>query len=83
MNDATDDDIDDDMEEEGLEEGPIDTSFKAQAHLLVDSLPDDANWRQLASEIAVLRDIEEGLADSDEGRLLDNEEVRLQLEGGE
>ena len=78
MNDAIDDDM-----EEGVDEGGIDTSFKAQAHLLIDSLPDDANWRQLANEIAVLQDIEEGLADSDEGRLLDNEEVRLQLEGGE
>jgi hypothetical protein len=79
MNDA----IDDDMDDGGDAEGPFDTSFKAQAHLLIDSLPDDANWRQLANEIAVLQDIEEGLDDSDEGRLLDNDEVRRQFEGGE
>jgi hypothetical protein len=78
MNDAIDDEMD-----EGGDDGPYDTSFKAQAHLLIDSLPDDANWRQLANEIAVLQDIEEGLDDSDEGRLLDNEEVRRQFEGGE
>ena len=82
MNDATDDDMDDGVEE-GADEGAFDTSFKAQAHLLIDSLPDDANWMQLANEIAVLQDIEEGLDDSDEGRLLDNDEVRRQFEGGE
>jgi hypothetical protein len=74
MNDPIDDELD---------EGGVDTSFKAQAHLLIDSLPDDADWRMLANELAVLQDIEEGLADSDEGNLLDNDEVRRQFEGGE
>jgi|RhiMethySRZTD1v2_1073278.scaffolds.fasta_scaffold4386079_2 hypothetical protein len=60
-----------------------DSTFKAQAHLLIDSLPDDANWKMLANEIAVLQDIEEGLADSDEGNLLENDEVRLRYGGGE
>ena len=59
------------------------STFKAQAHLLIDSLPDDANWKMLANEIAVLQDIEEGLADSDEGNLLENDEVRLRYGGGE
>jgi predicted transcriptional regulator len=59
------------------------TTFKAQAHLLIDALPDDANWKMLASEVAILMDIEEGLADSEDGRLLDNDEVRRQYEGGE
>ena len=59
------------------------STFKAQAHLLIDSLPDDANWRMLANEIALLQDIEEGLADSDEGNLLENDEVRLRYGGGE
>jgi hypothetical protein len=59
------------------------STFKAQAHLLIDSLPDDANWKMLANEIAVLQDIEEGLADSEEGNLLENDEVRLRYGGGE
>jgi hypothetical protein len=59
------------------------STFKAQAHLLIDSLPDDATWKMLANEIAVLQDIEEGLADSEEGNLLDNDEVRLRYGGGE
>jgi hypothetical protein len=59
------------------------SAFKERAHLLVDSLPDDADWKELAAEIAVLQDIEEGLYDSEDGNLLDNEEVRLRYEGGE
>ena len=59
------------------------STFKERAHLLVDSLPDDADWKELAAEIAVLQDIEEGLYDSDDGNLLENEEVRLRYEGGE
>ena len=75
MNEDSNYDDDSDYEEE--------TSFKAQAHLLIDSLPDDATWKMLANEIAVLQDIEEGLADSEEGNLLENDEVRLRYGGGE
>ena len=71
---------DDDDEESAYDEAP---TFKAQAHLLIDALPDDANWKMLANEIAVLQDIEEGLADSEDGNLLSNEEVRRRYEGGE
>ena len=59
------------------------STFKERAHLLVDSLPDDADWKELTAEIAVLQDIEEGLYDSEDGNLLDNEEIRLRYEGGE
>jgi hypothetical protein len=75
MNENSDYDDDSEYDEE--------TSFKAQARLLIDSLPDDANWKMLANEIAVLQDIEEGLADSEDGNLLENEEVRLRYGGGE
>ena len=74
---SEDSDYDDDTEYDE------ETSFKAQARLLIDSLPDDANWKMLANEIAVLQDIEEGLADSEDGNLLENEEVRLRYGGGE
>ena len=75
-----DSNYDDDDEESAYDEAP---TFKAQAHLLIDALPDDANWKMLANEIDVLQDIEEGLADSEDGNLLSNEEVRRRYEGGE
>jgi hypothetical protein len=57
--------------------------FKRRAHELVDNLPDTAEWRELANEVAIVQDIEEGLADSNAGLLTENSEVRLQYEGGE
>jgi hypothetical protein len=59
------------------------TDFKRRAHELVDNLPDTAEWRELANEVAIVQDIEEGLADSNAGLLTENAEVRLQYEGGE
>jgi hypothetical protein len=73
---------DSEYDEETDDNGEAST-FKAQAHLLIDSLPDDADWHLLANEIALLQDIQEGLADSEEGNLLENEEVRLRYGGGE
>lgn len=51
-------------------------SFKQQAHALIDHLPEGANWKDLAYEISVIQDIEEGLADSDAERVTENNEVR-------
>ena len=51
-------------------------SFKQQAHALIDRLPEGANWKDLAFEISVMQDIEEGLAESDAGRVTENNEVR-------
>jgi hypothetical protein len=76
MNEDSNYDDDDSDYDEG-------TTFKAQAHLLIDSLPDDATWKMLANEIAVLQDIEEGLADSEDDNLIENDEVRLRYGGGE
>lgn len=51
-------------------------NFKQRAHTLVDQLPDTANWKDLAYEASVMEDIEEGLRDSDAGRVTDNADVR-------
>lgn len=51
-------------------------SFKQQAHALIDHLPDDANWKDLAYESSIIQDIDEGLADSDASRVTENNEVR-------
>jgi len=51
-------------------------SFKQRAHALIDQLPETADWKDLAYEASVIQDIEEGLRDSDAGRVTDNSEVR-------
>lgn len=51
-------------------------NFKQRAHALIDGLPDDADWKDLAYEASVIQDIEEGLRDSDAGRVTSNADVR-------
>jgi hypothetical protein len=53
--------------------------FKQKAHELIDQLPEGAGWKDLVHEVSVMQDIEEGLADSDAGRVVDNAEVRRQF----
>jgi predicted transcriptional regulator len=50
--------------------------FKQRAHALIEQLPEDAGWKDLAYEISIIRDIEEGLADSEAGRVTTNNDVR-------
>ena len=52
---------------------------KQQAHELIDALPDDATWADLAYRIEVRADIEEGLADVEAGRVLTTAELRRDL----
>ena len=52
------------------------TDIKQQAHILVDSLPDDATWDDLMYEVYVRKAIEAGITDADAGRLVDVKEVR-------
>ena len=51
-------------------------SFKQRAHALIEQLPDNADWKDLVYEAAVIQDIEEGLRDSEAGRVTDNATVR-------
>jgi len=51
------------------------TTFKERAHDLVEQLPEDAGWRDLIYRAAVRQDIEEGLLDSDAGRITELQEV--------
>ncbi len=50
-------------------------NVKQQVHTLVDSLPDDMTWDDVVYEMAVRREIEKGLADSDAGRITPVEDV--------
>ncbi len=51
-------------------------SIKAQAHQLVDDLPDSTTWEDVMYRIYVRQAIDAGIKDSDEGRTVDVMEVR-------
>ena len=55
-------------------------SVKPAAHELVDRLPDDASWEDLMYQIYVREAIENGLADSIEGRKASVEDVRAEFD---
>jgi len=48
-------------------------TVKAKARDLIERLPDNATWDDVAYEIAVRRSIERGLADLDAGRTYTSE----------
>jgi predicted transcriptional regulator len=52
-----------------------DTNFKAEAHRLVDGLPETASWDDLAYEVYVRQAIESGLADVSAARLVEHDEA--------
>lgn len=52
------------------------TTWKDQAHELVDKMPENASWDDLIHEIYVRGVIERGIADSTAGRTRDVRDVR-------
>jgi predicted transcriptional regulator len=52
---------------------------KAEAHKLIDQLPDDATWDQLAYHVEVRASIERGLADVRAGRTLSHDEIKREF----
>jgi predicted transcriptional regulator len=51
-------------------------NLKNEAHRIVDNLADDATWDDLMYEIYVRQTVEAGLRDSEEGRVIDVDELR-------
>jgi len=51
------------------------SNAKQQAHELIDQLPDDATWDEIAYRVEVHASIERGLAESETGRVVSQEEV--------
>lgn len=51
------------------------TKVKDAAHQLIDQLPDEVSWDELAYQIEVRASIERGLADAEAGRLIPQEEI--------
>ena len=56
------------------------TTIKQRARELIDQLPDDASWEDLAEAIALVADVEAGLSESDAG--LGVETARLREDFG-
>ena len=52
---------------------------KEQARALLESLPEDVTWNELVYALAVRRSIELGLADAEQGRVMDARTVRREL----
>ena len=50
-------------------------SAKQQAHELIDQLPDNATWDEIAYRVEVHASIERGLAESEAGRVTPQEEI--------
>lgn len=55
------------------------STFKQQAHALIDQLPASASWDDLAYEMDVRASIERGLADSEAGRVIAVEDLMKEL----
>lgn len=56
----------------------VDT-IKAEAHRLIDQLPDDATWEDLQYQIYFRQAVEAGLADSRAGRVVSIAEARTRF----
>ncbi len=52
------------------------TNIKEAACKLIEQLPDDVSWDELAYRIEVRASIERGLAAAEAGRLIPHEEVK-------
>lgn len=57
----------------------VDYDIKAEAHRLVDKLPDGASWGDLMYLIYARQQIEDGIRAADEGRVVTTEELRKNL----
>lgn len=51
------------------------TDIKADAHRLIDSLPDDAAWDDIMYRVYVRQCVDAGIEDADENRVVEVDEV--------
>ena len=54
-------------------------NIKTSAHELIDQLPENVSWSELAYHIEVRASIERGIEDADAGRTYTTEEVKKRL----
>ena len=55
------------------------TSAKDQMLQLISEQPEDSSYDEILRELAFRRTVEKGLADSDAGRTVDDEEMRRRM----
>ena len=55
------------------------SNAKQEARKLIDQLPDNATWEELAYQIEVRASIERGLADSKAGRLIPHQDIKREF----
>lgn len=55
------------------------SSAKQEARKLIEQLPDNATWEEMAYEIEVRASIERGLADSKADRLISHEDIKREF----
>ncbi len=53
------------------------TSVKEALKLLAEQLPDDATWHDVAYEVRVRQEIEQGLAEAERGEFVSADALRL------
>jgi predicted transcriptional regulator len=57
------------------------TDIRSAAHALIDTLPPDATWDDVMYRVYVRQEIEAGLRDEAEGRVVSQEEAERRLKG--
>lgn len=55
------------------------SAFKQKAHQLIDTLPEAADWEELAEQIEIILDLRAGLADSAADQVIDNARLRSEF----
>ena len=55
------------------------THVKEEARRIVESLPEDATWADVARLVSERQRIEEGISDLDEGRVWSSDQIRDKL----
>ena len=55
------------------------SGFKEKAHRLIDSLPAEAGWNELCAQLALMAEIDRGIADIKAGRVYSTEELRREF----
>ncbi|MBK1629941.1 hypothetical protein CKO31_04120 [Thiohalocapsa halophila] len=54
-------------------------TFKQAAHALIDTLPEDASWRELAYVAALRASIQQGLCEADAGQLISQDDIEAEF----
>ena len=57
------------------------TSVKEHLIQIIKEQPDDSSYDEILRELAFAKMIKRGLEDSDQGRIIDNEEMKRRIQG--